>query len=122
MRKLDWDFLIDGQPLPVPDAPLELSYQDLDAQAAGRDEAGFMHRLVLREKVRTWALVYGVLSEREYRYVMGLLAGKPTFSFTVRGLDGEPETVKAYCAKVGISYFDRSRGLYKNLRLNVIEC
>ena len=37
-------FLINGQPILVPDADVELSYQDLDAGSAGRDESGVLHR------------------------------------------------------------------------------
>ncbi len=117
MRKTDDFYQVDGKPLPVPDAGVELSFQDLDAQAAGRDELGFMHRMVLREKVRTWSFCYSVLSQADYDYVMGLLAGKAAFVFTA----GE-ESVSAYCSKVGITLWDRARGLYRNLKFNIIEC
>ena len=117
MRKTDEFYRVDGAPLPVPDAGVEISFQDLDAQAAGRDELGFMHRIVLRGKVRTWSFCYSVLSEADYAYVMGLFQGKAAFVFTA----GD-ESVAAYCAKVGVSVYDRSKGLYRNLKFNIIEC
>ncbi len=115
--KLDEFYKVDGQALPVPDAGVSLSFQDLDAQSAGRDELGFLHRAVLREKVRTWGFSYAWLDAETYEYVMGLFAGKPAFVFTA----GEA-SVAAYCAKVGIEFYDQGRGLYRNLRFNVIEC
>ena len=45
-------FLIDGQPMLLPDRDVEVRYEDIDAAAAGRDESGVMHRiLVLRSSV-----------------------------------------------------------------------
>ena len=43
-------FQIDGKSLYAPDCDIEPSYSDLDSSDSGRDEAGFMHREVVREK------------------------------------------------------------------------
>lgn len=117
MRKFDECYKVDGKPLLVPDAGVDISFQDLDAEAAGRDEMGFMHRIVLREKVRTWSFSYAVLTEEEYAYTMGLFQGKGAFTFS----DGEV-TVAAYCAKASITLADRKQKLYRNLKFNIIEC
>lgn len=46
-------FQIDGKSLYAPDCDIEPSYSDLDSSDSGRDEAGYMHREVVREKVAT---------------------------------------------------------------------
>ena len=56
-------FQIDGQPMYAPDAGLEPSYSDLDSSDSGRDEAGYMHREVVREKVATWPIAYSSLTD-----------------------------------------------------------
>ena len=49
------------------DCDIEPSYSDLDASDSGRDEAGFMHREVVREKVATWPIAYSCLTDDEYK-------------------------------------------------------
>ena len=122
MRKYDIDFLIDGQPILIPDEGVQISMEDLDSSESGRDESGVMHRIVLREKVRKYSLPYGTLTCDEYIYLMSLFAGKPTFEVEKREPDGQTVTFTAYCSKVGISLYNKRTGLYKNLTLNIIEC
>ncbi len=43
-------FQIDGKSLYAPDCDIEPSYSDLDSSDSGRNEAGYMHREVVREK------------------------------------------------------------------------
>lgn len=101
----------------TPDAEVELSWQDLDSESAGRDESGFMHRAVLRRGVRTWGFTYGVLTAQELCYLRELFAGKDTFTF-----ESEGESCTAYCAKGEVRLFDRTRGVYKGMKFNIIEC
>ena len=122
MRKLDDEYLVEGLALPVPDAGVELSFADLDSEEAGRDESGFMHRSVLRQGVRTWGFSYGALTEQEYRYIMGLFAGKGVFTFRFRDQTGALTETAAYCAKCSLVLHNRRTGLYKNLKFNIIEC
>ena len=122
MRAYDFEYQIDGRPMLVPDAGVGISFTDIDADDTGRDESGYMHREVLRERVRTWSFSYAFLSHEEYRYIMSLFAGKPTFVFKHRGLDGQEEVVRAYSAKGSITLYNRSTGLYKNMQFNIIEC
>lgn len=75
-------FQIDGKSLYAPDCDIEPSYSDLDSSDSGRDEAGYMHREVVREKVATWPIAYSCLTDDEYKYTIGLFAGKATFQFT----------------------------------------
>lgn len=122
MRKHDFDFMIDGRPIFIPDEGVQINLEDLDSSESGRDESGVMHRIVLREKVRKYSLPYGTLTRDEYLYLMSLFAGKPTFEVEKREPDGQMVTFTAYCSKVGISLYNKRTGLYKNLTLNIIEC
>ncbi|MEE0800658.1 MAG: hypothetical protein U0L91_05195 [Gemmiger sp.] len=117
-------FQIDGQPMYAPDAGIEPSYADLDSSDSGRDEAGFMHREVVREKVATWPFSYACLTDAEYAYTVGLFAGKSTFQFThpVPGSSSETATTTCYCSKYGIAFHNARSGLWKNLSFNIIEC
>ena len=115
-------FRIDGQKMLDPDA-VDITENDLDAEYSGRDEAGFLQRVVLREGVRTWSFTYAVLSDDEYLYLRRLFRGKPVFRFTHDSLkNGEEETVQAYCAKRSIVLRDPINKQYKNLKFNIIEC
>lgn len=122
MRAFDHEYQIDGKPLLLPDAGVDISFTDLDADDAGRDESGFLHRQVVRARVRTWSFSYGTLTREEYRYLLSLLEGKPTFVFSQPGSDGREERITAYCAKGSVTLYNRRLGLYKNFKLNIIEC
>lgn len=116
------EFLIDGQPVPVPDAEVELSYQDLDSGSAGRDESGVMHRIRVRTRVKTWGFSYFALSRETFRYLEALLSQNPVFTFTYPDTDGSLKTCRAYCAKTSLTYENANLGLYRNYKFNIIEC
>ena len=117
-------FKIDGQPMYAPDCDMEPSYSDLDSSDSGRDEAGRMHREVVREKVATWPIAYSCLTDEEYRYTINLFAGKAEFQFTrpKAGSSAETETTTCYCSKYGIAWHNAKQGVWKNLKFNIIEC
>ena len=76
MRATTQLFQINGKPILAPDAEVVVSYSDLDASDAGRDESGFMHRIVVRHKVGSWKFSYSHLTEEEKEQIIcaGLLA------------------------------------------------
>ncbi|HIZ49163.1 hypothetical protein [uncultured Subdoligranulum sp.] len=117
-------FQIDGQPLYAPDAGVEPSYADLDSSDSGRDECGVMHREVVREKVATWPFAYAALTDAEYSYLIGLLAGKATFAFThpKAGSSTETVTTACYCSNYSIAWRSARDGRWRNLKFNIIEC
>lgn len=117
MRSFDTVYLIDGSPMLVPDAGVEISLSDLDGEGSGRDAAGFLHRRVLRTGMRTWGFTYGVLTAEELNYMQDLFANKSSFAFTC-----ERGTVTAYCDRQDVTLFDRSRGLYKAFKFAITEC
>ena len=65
MRSVTDAFLINGQPMLAPDAEVTVSYEDIDGADAGRDQAGFLHRSLLRCKVPSWNFSYTWLTEEE---------------------------------------------------------
>lgn len=120
--KLFEDYLIDGKPILAPDADVDLSSADLDDADSGRDESGFMHRIVVRHRVCTWGFSYAQLTAEEYRYIRSLLEGKAEFSFTYRNPEGVLVETRAYCSNESITYHNARLGLYKNLKIQIIEC
>lgn len=77
-----------------------------------------------REKVATWPIAYSCLTDDEYKYTIGLFAGKATFQFThpKAGSSTETETTTCYCSKYGIAWHNAKTKQWKNLKFNIIEC
>ena len=122
MRKYYFDLLIDGRPILVPDADITINYEDLDSEESGRDEGGYMHRIILRERVKKILLPYALLSREEYRYMESLFQGKPQFSVDCRDENGSPLSFIAYRSKHSITIHNAKNGTYKNYSFNIIEC
>ena len=121
MRKTTELFMIDGLPMLVPDQDVTVSFEDIDASWAGRDESGVMHRAPVRQKVGSWGFSYGWLTDEELAYNESLFAGKSTFTFTCAGPNG-PEERTCYRSKYGVSYRSAVSGLWRGLSFNIIEC
>lgn len=115
-EKLD-TLLINDKPLPVPDADVVITENDLDSEDTGRDESGYMHRLVLREKVKTWEFSYAVLSSEDYEYIKSLIAGKSTFPVNFWGCE-----TTAYCSNTSAALRNAVTGDYRDFTLKIIEC
>ena len=124
MRKKTDLFLIDGQPMLVPDENMEISREDIDASDSGRDESGFMHRFVVRYGVGKWAFSYAHLTQEEYAYMEALFQGKDTFAFSYTDCSGGGKKVNtlAYRTKHGISWKSAATGEFRNYSFNIIEC
>ena len=116
------EYKIDGTPLLVPDADVELTQTDLDSGSAGRDETGYMHRIRVRKRVKTWVFQYFALSREEFQYLENLLSKNQTFTFSYLDTDGTIHTCTAYCSNTGLSYHNAKLGLYRNYKFTVIEC
>ena len=116
------EFKIDGSPLLVPDAGVEMTLTDLDGAAAGRDESGVMHRVRVRKRVRSWNFQYFALNREELSYMEELLSRKATFTFTYPDNKGEPAGCKAYCSGTSMTYHSAKLGLYRGYKFSVIEC
>lgn len=109
--------LIDGLPLPCPDANVVISENDLDSEDTGRDESGYMHRLVLRHGVKTWEFPYASLSAADYAYIKSLIANKAEFQVDFWGTQ-----TTAYCSNISATIQNVVTGDYRDVTLKIIEC
>ena len=114
---------INGKPMLAPDELTE-TYTDFDSDESGRDEGGYMHRIIAREKVATWSFSYSHITEEEMRYMENLFANNPDFEFThpSRLVLGEKVTTRCYRSNYKISLKNALQGLYSNYSFNIIEC
>ena len=124
MRSYTNLFLINGKQMFAPDAEVGVSYSDLDADDSGRDESGYMHRIVVRYKLGTWSFEYASITEAERRYLEELFGETPDFDFSHPDrLNAEKQvTCKAYRSKYSISWHNARTGQWRNYKFNIIEC
>lgn len=117
-------FQINGKPMFAPDADIDFSYDDLDDADSGRDESGYMHRIVIRYKVMSGAFVFSHISESDMQYMESLFPDEPDFAFTRPSrLDSSvPITTRCYRSKYGISWQNARTGQWRNYKFNIIEC
>lgn len=108
----------------APDEQVEVSFQDLDASDAGRDESGFMHRIVVRHKVASWKFTYSHMTEEERAYMETLFGDADTFLFTHPDRLDASKTVqtKCYRSQYGISWRNARTGLWSGYSFSIIEC
>ena len=123
-RPFTYRFKVNGKPMLTPDADVGVSYADLDSDDSGRDEAGYMHRSVLRYKVATWSFVYSSLTEEEKQYIESLFGNTPDFEFTHpdRIHSDKLVTTRCYRSNYGISWRNAITGDWRNYKFNIIEC
>lgn len=124
MRATTDIFQINGVPMLVPDADVAVSYEDLDASDAGRDESGYMHRIVVRYKVGSWKFEYAHLTEEEKRYMEDLFPEAGTFQFRhpSRQDASIAEVTTCYRSKYAISWRNAKTGLWRGYGFSIIEC
>lgn len=117
-------FKINGKPMFAPDADIDFSYEDLDSEDTGRDESGYMHRIVVRYKVMSGAFEFSHISESDMRYMESLFPDEPDFEFTrpSRLNSDIPVTTRCYRSKYGISWRNAKTGQWRNYKFNIIEC
>lgn len=122
MRDRYYGLLIDGKPILVPDNDMAVEMNDLDHSDSGRDELGFMHRVVLRHKVKIMSLKYSTINLEEYRYMESLFSQKADFTVAYRDLAGKEQTFRAYRSKSSIVIHNADSGIVKNYGFKIIEC
>lgn len=125
MARVKYDqLLINGKPMFAPDADVDFSYEDLDDSDSGRDESGYMHRIVVRHKVMSGSFIFSNISQEDYMYMESLFPDAPTFEFT-RPSRKDPNvlvTSTCYRSKYGISWRNARTGQWRNYKFNIIEC
>ena len=124
MREKTELFQINGLPMLTPDAGVSIGYEDLDHSASGRDEAGYMHRQVVRYKVPYWEFSYASLTEQERQYMESLFPDAPSFTFTHPGrlCADEQERTLCYRSKYAISWRNARTGLWNGYSFRIIAC
>ena len=110
-------YYVDGAALLAPDQDLKMSFEDIDAHNAGRDEAGVMHRVPVRRKVGSWTFTYGTLTGAEFDYMESVFGDKTTFTFTT-----PKGNHTCYRTKYGVSFHSARTDLWKGYSFTVIEC
>ena len=117
-------YQIDGMAMVAPDADVQMSFEDLDGAQSGRDESGFMHRILVRRKVGVWEFSYSHLTRQEYAYMMSILPQGGSFVFTHPGRQdsSQPEQTQAYISRYGVVWHSAKTDSYRNLTFSVIEC
>lgn len=117
-------FKINGVPMLVPDAEVAVSFSDLDASDSGRDEGGFMHRIVVRYKVGSWKFTYSHLTEEEKQYMESLFPDTASFLFQhpSHRNSGVMEETRCYRSKYDISWKNARTGLWSGYGFSIIEC
>ena len=116
-------FKINGKDMFAPDMDVDMSFEDIDSADTGRDEAGKMHRVVVRYKVGTWSFVYTAITEEEYHYMESLFPDTGTFTFPHPGrLDtNTPVETECYRSKYSITWKNARTGKWRNYKFNIIE-
>ncbi len=117
-------YKIDGMAMIAPDENVEMSFEDLDSGESGRDESGYMHRIVVRHKVGVWNFCYSRLSGEEYAYMQSILPKGGSFLFTYpAGADGSDlRTCQAYLSGYSIAWRSARTKDYRNLKFSIIQC
>ena len=123
MAKLDTTgtWKVDGSPLYVPSAGIQVSHTNLAGSSSGRTEDGIMHIDWVRRDIRKVHLQWKVLTGSEMDYVMGLMQGKEfTLTFKDRG---KVQTMQAYSSESSYNYYSAALGedIYTDVSINAIE-
>jgi hypothetical protein len=117
-------YQIDGKSLVAPDQDVEMSFEDLDGPQSGRDESGFMHRILVRSKVGVWNFRYSHLTGAQYRYLLSVLPETESFVFCYPDPmePGLQKTTTAYLSKYAAVWHNARTDTYRNMQFSVIEC
>ncbi len=110
-------YYIDGEKLPELGGSVTLQMTDLESGETGRDEAGFFHRAVLRQGLRSWEFSYRELTPRAYTALMAQLPRKDSFL-----LKGDSDAVRCWLASLEASRAESLKGPVYRLCFTVKEC
>lgn len=123
MRSYSDIYKINGKSILVPDAPLQISYDDMLSPDSANDEAGVPHDIVMDYKRAKYTFIYSAITEEEKSYMESLFPDAPTFDFTHpdRKDSSLSKTSKAKRTGYSIAYHDVIRGLWMGYKFVVQE-
>lgn len=112
---------VDGVELPTPNADVGCSESDLDAEGSGRDELGYMHRIVIRHRVKKWSFKYKTINEEKYEKIKDIFDRKADFllEFFVDGK--QISETRAYSSGIRYSIHNIVKKTYKGVSFDLIE-
>lgn len=123
INKLDTkgEWLVNGEPLYIPSAGIQIEHTNLAGSSSGRTEDGIMHIDWVRRDIRKVNLRWSAMTASELNYVLGLMQGKE-FKFTFKDR-GQVYTMNAYSAESSYTYYTAALGedLYTDISINAIE-
>ena len=99
-----------------------MRYEDIDGPAAGRDQAGVMHRVMVRSKVPSWSFTYNHITEAEKAYMESLFGDADSFLFTHPSRESADalEQTRCYRSRYEISWKSAVTGLWSGYGFTVI--
>lgn len=112
---------IDGVDVPTPNADVVCSESDLDGEGSGRDELGFMHRIVIRSRVKKWSFRYSAINEEKYNAIKEIFKGKSDFLLEFFENGEKVEETRAYCSGIQYSIHNIVNKIYKGVSFDLIE-
>lgn len=124
LRKLDTEgmWMVNSNPIYIPDTDISVSHSHLAAEGSGRDESGYMHIQWLRRDVLKVGIKYALLTGEELTYLRELMQGQE-FYFTFPNENGT-KTFYGYTGEISGTLYTRFNDLdiYKDVSINIIEC
>lgn len=112
---------VDGVELPTPNADVMCSESDLDAEGSGRDELGYMHRIVARHRVKKWSFSYATINEEKYQIIKDAFDGKPDFLLEFFEEGEKISETRAYSSGIRYSLHNIIKKIYKGVSFDLIE-
>lgn len=123
MNKLDTkgEWAVNGKPLYIPSAGIQIEHTNLAGSSSGRTEDGIMHIDWVRRDIRKVNLRWSVMTASELNYVLGMIQGKE-FVLTFKDR-GTVCTMNAYSAESSYTYYTAALGedIYTDVSINAIE-
>lgn len=110
---------VNGTPIYVPSAEIEIEHTNVAGSSSGRTEDGVMHIDWVRRDLRKVKLKYKAMSEDELQFMIGLMQGNE-FTFTFMD-QGQVQTMQAYSSECSYTYYSQALGIYTGFSINAIE-
>lgn len=122
--ELDNAWTVNGTPIYRPSADgVHIDHDNIVAPKSGRDEAGYMHIIWVRNDITKVSFTYEKLTGNQVTYLRNLMQGKE-FVFTYE--DDGVKSINGYTGKISydqrnLALHPEAGGVYTNVQVNVVE-